>query len=72
MNNVISLSGIIVRGLGEGAYFMSMQHYKDEIKKKLGFETYPGTLTLKITKKQTDSLKKIKVIGIKGFKKNNK
>ena len=72
MKNVISLSGIIVRGLGEGAYFMSMPHYKDEIKKKLGFDAYPGTLNLKITKKQMDSLKKIKGIGIKGFKKNNK
>ena len=72
MGGSISLRGVVVRGLGEGAYFMSMQHYKNEIKKKLGFEAYPGTLNLKITKKQMNSLKKIKGIGIKGFKKNNK
>ena len=29
------ISGIIVKGLGEGAVFMSMPHYKNEIKKKL-------------------------------------
>ena len=29
------LEGIIVAGLGEGAYFMSMEHYKKEIKEKL-------------------------------------
>ena len=27
------ISGIIVKGLGEGAVFMSMPHYKQEIKK---------------------------------------
>ena len=64
--------GIIVRGLGEGTYFMSMRHYQKEIKKKLGFDTYPGTLNLKVEKKQIDLLKKINPIKIAGFKKDNK
>ena len=66
------LNGVIVRGLGEGTYFMSMQHYQKEIKKKLGFDAYPGTLNLKVGKKQADILKKFAPIKIDGFKKNNK
>ena len=72
MKGVILLNGIVVRGLGEGAYFMSMPHYQKEIRKKLGFNAYPGTLNLKVSKKQIDLLKKISEIGIDGFKKNSK
>ena len=66
------LSGTIVRGLGEGTYFMSMQHYQKEIKKKLGFKAYPGTLNIKIGKKQVDLLKNAEPIEIEGLKKNGK
>lgn len=68
----ITFSGVIVRGLGEGTYFMSMQHYHNEIRKKLGFKAYPGTLNLKINKKQIGIFKKIKSIKIDGFKQKNK
>jgi len=64
----IVLNGIVTRGLGEGAYFMSMIHYKEEIKKKLGFDTYPGTLNLKVSKEQSDLLKNIPPIKIDGYK----
>ena len=66
------IDGIVVKGFGEGAFFMSMGHYKKEIKNKLGFNTYPGTLNLKVGKKQEDLLKNIKPIKIKGFKAGNK
>ena len=66
------LNGIIVRGLGEGTYFMSMQYYQKEIKKRLGFNTYPGTLNLKVAKKYLHSLKKLTPIRINGFKSGNK
>lgn len=68
----VILSGTIVRGLGEGTYFMSMRHYQKEIKKKLGFKAYPGTLNLRLGKKQIGSLKNIVPIKINGYKKNNK
>jgi len=68
----IGFSGIIFKGLGEGAYFMSMQHYQKEIKNKLGFKAYPGTLNLKVSKNQADLLKKTSPIKIAGFKSNNK
>lgn len=66
------LSGTIVRGLGEGAYFMSMGHYKKEIQKKLGFDAYPGTLNLKVGKNKVDLLKNAAPIEIGGFKSGNK
>lgn len=68
----IILSGTIVSGLGEGTYFMSMQHYQKEIKVKLGFNAYPGTLNLKVSKKQIELLKKIAPIKINGYKSGNK
>ncbi|MBI2652943.1 CTP-dependent riboflavin kinase [Candidatus Woesearchaeota archaeon] len=72
INKNIILSGVIVRGLGEGTYFMSMQHYQKEIKKRLGFNAYPGTLNLKLEKKQRDIFKNLTPIKIDGFKSNNK
>ena len=67
-----NISGVIVRGLGEGTYFMSMQHYQKEIKKKLGFMAYPGTLNIKLSKKLNNSLNDSKKILIEGFTKGDK
>lgn len=68
----IVLNSKIVRGLGEGTYFMSMQHYQKEIKKRLGFNAYPGTLNLKIDKTQMDLLKNLAPIKINGYKSGDK
>ena len=67
-----AINGVIARGLGEGTYFMSMRHYQQEIKKRLGFRAYPGTLNLKVSRNQINSFKKINPIKIDGFKNNNK
>ena len=72
MNKKTILNSAIVRGLGEGTFFMSMNHYQNEIKEKLGFNAYPGTLNLKINRKQADFLKTIIPIKINGFKLGNK
>ncbi len=66
------ITGIAVSGLGEGAYFMSMPHYRQEIKKKLGFDAFPGTFNIKISKKSFDSLKKLNSIKIDGYKSGDK
>ena len=71
-NDAIVLKGTIIKGLGEGAYFMSMPHYKKEIKEKLGFDAYSGTLNIKIKKNQYNSITKTKLIKIMGYKKNGK
>ena len=62
-----ALECTITSGLGEGAFFMSMQHYKDEIKKKLGFDAYPGTLNLKINEQSIIKIKNSESIRIEGY-----
>ncbi|MBI2557829.1 CTP-dependent riboflavin kinase [Candidatus Woesearchaeota archaeon] len=71
-NKGMILNGTVVRGLGEGAYFISMRHYQKEIKKKLGFNAYPGTLNLRVDKKQTGIFKNIAPIRIDGYRSGNK
>lgn len=67
-----SIKGTIVSGLGEGAYFMSMEHYRQEIIKKLGFEAYPGTLNIRIKQSHNELLKNTKPIQIIGYISSNK
>jgi len=66
------VEGIVISGLKEGSFFMSMDHYKEKIKDKFGFDAYPGTLNLKISSDKKNLFKKISSIKIPGFKKNNK
>ena len=64
------IDGTIVKGLGEGSYFMSMPYYKEEIKNKLGFGAYPGTLNIKTNNFNHNQL--TNPTRIDGFKKDNK
>lgn len=47
----ISFKGKIVTGMGEGAYYMSLEGYKKQFREKLGYEPFPGTLNVKIEDK---------------------
>ena len=67
-----NIVGIVTSGLGKGAVFVSIDYYKTMIKKKLGFEPYPGTLNLIVDKNHSDLLKDIIPIRIRGFKKDDK
>jgi riboflavin kinase, archaea type len=44
----IDFEGTVVSGMGEGAYYMSLDGYRKQFKDKLGFEPYPGTLNVKL------------------------
>ncbi|MEZ0319598.1 MAG: DUF120 domain-containing protein [Pyrobaculum sp.] len=44
----LRLIGYVVSGLGEGAFYMSLEGYKKAIEKALGFTPYPGTLNVKL------------------------
>ena len=68
----IGFEGTITSGLGEGAVFISIDYYKDNIRNKLGFEPYPGTLNLEMGKGQQAKLRAITSIRIESFKKNGK
>ncbi len=45
----LEFQGIITKGMGEGAYYISLEGYKKQFIEKLGFEPYPGTLNIKIS-----------------------
>src|SRR5919201_5463618 len=45
----IDFEGKVVSGMGEGAYYMSLEGYRKQFKEKLGYEPYPGTLNVRLT-----------------------
>ncbi|HLN88939.1 MAG TPA: DUF120 domain-containing protein [Candidatus Binatia bacterium] len=68
----VTLEGTVFTGLGEGAYYISKEHYSRQIVEKLGFEAYPGTLNLKLSGdydvKTRMELDAYPAIELKGFK----
>ena len=67
-----ALEGTIVSGLGKGAVFIAIDYYKSQIREKLGFAPYHGTLNLSTNKNNMDVLKKSAHIRIESFKKDGK
>ena len=49
MEEDLIISGIIVSGAGEGAYFTQIDWVLRQCDEKLGFKPYPGTLNLEIS-----------------------
>jgi riboflavin kinase len=45
----IHFNGILVSGMGEGKYYMSLEGYRKQFEKKIGYIPFPGTLNIKIT-----------------------
>jgi riboflavin kinase len=68
----VTLEGTVFTGLGEGAYYISKEHYRKHFIEKLGFDPYPGTLNLKLTAdydlKTRTELEAYPAIEIQGFK----
>ncbi|MDD5171578.1 MAG: DUF120 domain-containing protein [Candidatus ainarchaeum sp.] len=44
----LEIEGTIVKGLGEGKYYLSLDGYRKAIKQRLGFYPFPGTLNVKM------------------------
>lgn len=56
----IVLDGTLVSGMGEGAYYMSLKGYTKQFRTKIGYVPFPGTLNLKIEKKEhIESLRQV-------------
>jgi riboflavin kinase len=68
----ITLEGAVFTGLGEGAYYITKEHYRKQFIEKLGFDPYPGTLNLKLTTeydmKTRTELEAYPAVEIQGFK----
>ncbi len=55
----IEFKGIIISGMGEGAYYMSMKGYTKQFKSKLGYVPFPGTLNVKLKDKEFIEAKRL-------------
>ena len=49
MEEDLAITGKIVSGAGEGAYFTQIDWVQQQCDEKLGFKPYPGTLNLEIS-----------------------
>jgi riboflavin kinase len=45
---VISLQGVVMSGLGQGAQFMGLPWVRDVIRRMIGFDPYPGTFNVRL------------------------
>ncbi len=44
----VTLRGRIFTGLGEGAYYVQLEGYRKQFRKKLGYTPFPGTLNIQL------------------------
>jgi riboflavin kinase len=67
----IVLEGRVFSGLGEGFYYITLPQYFEQIKEKVGFTPYPGTLNIQLLSKDSIEnrmlLERIADIPIDGF-----
>jgi riboflavin kinase len=47
----VELKGTLISGMGEGAYYMSLNGYTTQFKSRLGYVPFPGTLNVRLDKK---------------------
>ena len=48
MPTTINFEGNVVSGMGEGAYYITLEGYRRQFREKLGYEPYPGTLNVRL------------------------
>ena len=71
----LEMEGVIVSGLGEGQYYISIDGYMSQFQEKLGFTPFLGTLNVKIKEHCFDLRKKMEgfpYIVINGFSDGNR
>ncbi len=57
--NIVTTRGTVFSGEGAGSRFVGIAWAKKQIKEKLGFTPYLGTLNIRLSKKEAKLLKKI-------------
>jgi len=66
----LTFHGKVFTGLGEGAYYVSLEGYRRQFSKLLGFVPYAGTLNLSLEPSETDLRRQLKFLDgveIEGF-----
>ena len=63
------LQGVVISGIGEGRYYMSLAPYVQQFSEKIGFAPYPGTLNIRLdpsslqVRKRLDQLEWVQIQG---------
>jgi riboflavin kinase len=68
---VFIFEGTVVSGLFEGAYYISREGYRSQIREKIGFDPFPGTLNVRIKSEDFEKrrrLEKHPSVILDGFK----
>ena len=72
----ITLRGKVIKGMGEGAYYMSQEGYKQQFTVMLGYTPFPGTLNLQLLEEKSirdfDQLLRSPTKFIPDFQKENR
>jgi riboflavin kinase, archaea type len=55
----LTFSGTVFSGTGQGKKFITLPWVQQQIIKKAGFNPYPGTLNIRLTKKSTETKPKL-------------
>ncbi|RLI37131.1 hypothetical protein DRO55_02030 [Candidatus Bathyarchaeota archaeon] len=63
-NMMLSLRGRVCSGVGRGASFLRMGWVREQFVEKFGFEPYPGTLNLNVSREETRLLGEFRGIEI--------
>lgn len=64
------IKGTLFSGLSEGSYYMGLEGYRRQFRAKLGFDPFPGTLNLRVSKDSMSQRKELEgypSVGIDGF-----
>ena len=71
-SEVFDFEGVVFSGMFQGGYYISQEGYTKQIRAKLGFQPYPGTLNLRLKgddlerRWRLDMLPGVKLEGFKG------
>lgn len=63
MTDLFEITGRIVSGAGQGAFFTQLEWVKEQCLQKLGFAPWPGTLNLEIAVDRVDVIEELKEKG---------
>jgi 3,4-dihydroxy 2-butanone 4-phosphate synthase len=69
-SDTLELEGNVLKGLGEGQYYVSIPGYKKQFEEKLHFIPFPGTLNVKLTENSLalrHRLLELAAVQIEGF-----
>ncbi len=71
----VELRGEVMKGLGEGRYYVMKEGYKRQIEEKLFFEPFPGTLNVRVYpnyRKRVKEIREGEFISLNGFEENGR